>query len=193
MKTVQEVAWSFLKLAEYYMSDAQARKILDLPSNASEKDIKSAYKLKSLLTHPDKGGTSESFNQVQRAYEVLKGRSKEVSFGEYTGRFAGDRMWTYFRDLNLRTDYDLIFIEAPEEKAIEIFKNRFKIDPSGKDFSIWETLIIHIVLEDIERENHNKMKRGEKQIKYLILTHQDLMDEGFIEKEPNYLDNSSVF
>lgn len=57
---------------EYY-------KILDLQPGAPQHEIKSAYKRKAAIFHPDnkETGNNEQFLKVQEAYEVLTGKSKK--------------------------------------------------------------------------------------------------------------------
>tara|TARA_B100001059_G_C17839497_1_gene591016 strand:- start:456 stop:1385 length:930 start_codon:yes stop_codon:yes gene_type:complete len=46
-------------------------KILNIDKNASKETIKKAYRRASLKHHPDRGGNSEDFKKINRAYEVL--------------------------------------------------------------------------------------------------------------------------
>jgi len=58
---------------------------LDVEKNASEADIKKAYRKLAVKHHPDKGGDPEKFKEITRAYEVLSDadkRSKYDRFGE---------------------------------------------------------------------------------------------------------------
>ncbi|CAE8638749.1 unnamed protein product [Polarella glacialis] len=49
---------------------------LGLWLGASPDDVRTAYRRAVLRTHPDKpGGSTEAFNEVQRAYTVLSGES----------------------------------------------------------------------------------------------------------------------
>ncbi len=50
---------------------SDAERILGVSADASEQDIKSAYKRASLRTHPDKGGTAEGFQEVAEAFMTL--------------------------------------------------------------------------------------------------------------------------
>lgn len=63
--------------AEAIMTRANALRELGLSANKkySEKEIKNAYRRRSLETHPDKGGSDEQFVRVAEAYEVLQGGS----------------------------------------------------------------------------------------------------------------------
>eukprot|EP00929_Paragymnodinium_shiwhaense_P121505 TRINITY_DN9376_c0_g1_i4.p1 TRINITY_DN9376_c0_g1~~TRINITY_DN9376_c0_g1_i4.p1 ORF type:complete len:490 (-),score=43.80 TRINITY_DN9376_c0_g1_i4:50-1519(-) len=45
--------------------------ILELPFDAPDIDVRSAYRRKALATHPDKGGSHAAFLQVVQAFEIL--------------------------------------------------------------------------------------------------------------------------
>jgi DnaJ-class molecular chaperone len=79
----------------------EAIRILDLDrkSKPTKADLKKAYRRKSLQTHPDKGGCSADFIQVQIAYELLSDdailnsfrfgnpHSEATSFAEFATEF----------------------------------------------------------------------------------------------------------
>ncbi|KZT28634.1 hypothetical protein NEOLEDRAFT_1154510 [Neolentinus lepideus HHB14362 ss-1] len=50
--------------------------LLEVPEDASEADLKKAYRKKALRLHPDKGGDPELFKEVTHAYEVLSDPQK---------------------------------------------------------------------------------------------------------------------
>ena len=50
--------------------------LLEVPVDASEADLKKAYRKKALRLHPDKGGDPELFKEVTHAYEVLSDPQK---------------------------------------------------------------------------------------------------------------------
>ncbi|KAG6868999.1 hypothetical protein C0993_005657 [Termitomyces sp. T159_Od127] len=50
--------------------------LLEVPPNASEADLKKAYRKKALRLHPDKGGDPELFKEVTHAYEILSDSDK---------------------------------------------------------------------------------------------------------------------
>ncbi|KAI6028293.1 hypothetical protein F5J12DRAFT_804378 [Pisolithus orientalis] len=50
--------------------------LLEVPVDASESDLKKAYRKKALRLHPDKGGDPELFKEVTHAYEILSDSDK---------------------------------------------------------------------------------------------------------------------
>ncbi|MFC6961787.1 J domain-containing protein [Halocatena marina] len=51
-------------------SDA-ALAVLGLPSNATDQQIRAAYRKKVKAVHPDMGGDPEAFQQVNEAYSTV--------------------------------------------------------------------------------------------------------------------------
>ena len=54
--------------------------ILGISKDASENEIKKAYKKKALEHHPDKGGDPEKFKQITEAYETLSDPNKKNAY-----------------------------------------------------------------------------------------------------------------
>ena len=47
-------------------------RILRLPPDATPEEMKSAYRLQARKCHPDRGGSDEAFQRIERAYEEAK-------------------------------------------------------------------------------------------------------------------------
>jgi curved DNA-binding protein CbpA len=62
---------------------------LGVPRDASDDEIKDAYRRKARDTHPDKGGTEGAFQPVQRAYAILSSPGRRSEW-DRTGRDPGD-------------------------------------------------------------------------------------------------------
>jgi len=51
--------------------------ILGVSKNASDTEIKKAYKAKSMKHHPDRGGDEEEFKRINEAYQHLSNPQKK--------------------------------------------------------------------------------------------------------------------
>jgi curved DNA-binding protein len=54
--------------------------ILGVSRNASEQDIRKAYKKKSMQHHPDRGGNEEEFKKINEAYQTLRDSQKRQQY-----------------------------------------------------------------------------------------------------------------
>lgn len=63
--------------------------ILGVPRNASEDEIKKAYRKLAHKYHPDKGGSSEKFKEINEAYQVLSNKEKRAQYDRYGRVFEG--------------------------------------------------------------------------------------------------------
>jgi hypothetical protein len=50
--------------------------VLGIGRDASEEELKAAYRKRALETHPDRGGSEETFRRVVRAYAEAQRRSR---------------------------------------------------------------------------------------------------------------------
>lgn len=73
---------------------------LNVPRDATDDEIKQAYKQEAKRTHPDKGGDEETFKNVSRAFALLSNPEKRRYYDEH-GEEKGNDL-------------------SPEQKAIQI-------------------------------------------------------------------------
>lgn len=64
--------------------------ILEVDPSSTEEEIKKAYRKKAQETHPDKGGNTEIFQDVSRAYEILSDAEKREYFDKTGEEFRDD-------------------------------------------------------------------------------------------------------
>ena len=68
--------------------------VLGVSKDATDADIKKAYRRKARELHPDQGGEEEAFKELSAAYEVLKNpqaRANYDRFGDPRGPGGGHR------------------------------------------------------------------------------------------------------
>ena len=56
--------------------------ILEVNTDATFDQIKTAYRKKSLVVHPDKGGDPESFKELTKAYDFLTDKKRDIDHQE---------------------------------------------------------------------------------------------------------------
>lgn len=63
--------------------------LLGLSKNATDSDIKSAFRRLAREHHPDKGGNAEKFKEVSEAYQVLSDSEKRQQYDQFGTTFEG--------------------------------------------------------------------------------------------------------
>ena len=57
--------------------------LLEVKSDATQDEIKKAYRKKALKEHPDKGGDPEKFQDISKAYETLSDDQKRAAYDKF--------------------------------------------------------------------------------------------------------------
>ena len=58
--------------------------VLGISKNASEDEVKKAFRKRAVKYHPDKeGGSEEKFKEINEAYEVLKDKQKRQRYDQF--------------------------------------------------------------------------------------------------------------
>lgn len=101
-------------------------KVLGVSKNATEVEIKKAYRTLAKKYHPDLNQddpkTKERFQEVSEAYEVLGNEQKRIQYdsGHYVKNSTNVKSSTYYKDL-----YSSIFGDIISEYVVEINKKAF--------------------------------------------------------------------
>lgn len=130
------------------MSDKTHYEILDVPQNATDKEIRNAYKKLALKYHPDKCSENEKdaneneFKKVTAAYETLSNKQKreqydlslrfgKLNIGNNNMNFNPTNLFNFFNCTNTSLN---IVIEITLE---ELYKNEIKVvNYTRKEFCV---------------------------------------------------------
>lgn len=136
--------------------------ILDLDIETSQEEIKSAYVKLVKKNHPDQGGSSEQFQKITRAYEILYNKEIRKEYDLYylkknTEELKGDDMIRLKKEFNefMETNKKSI----TEEELDILYKEAFKDEEEKPKMDKQETdnMINNMLLEretmNIETQN----------------------------------------
>lgn len=86
-----------------YNSTMDYYKILGVNENASQDDIKKAYKKLAMKNHPDRGGDTKKFQEISQAYDTLSDNQKRAQYDAQKNGFnpfGQARHHQGFQDIN---------------------------------------------------------------------------------------------
>lgn len=73
--------------------------VLEVERNATDHDIKKAYKKMAMKHHPDKGGDEEKFKEISEAYSILSDKSKRDQFDRFGTVDDSEMNMNHFHDI----------------------------------------------------------------------------------------------
>jgi len=112
-------------------------KILGVKNNASEEEIKKAYRKLAMIYHPDKNDgdkkAEEKFKEIVEAYEVLSNPSKRAEFDSFLGKKTQRTQYSYTYKSQQSTKDDLFWDDLVSKYKRGPFSDFFKkfFDKSG--------------------------------------------------------------
>lgn len=175
--------------------------ILEIEMDAEISEIKTAYITLAKKNHPDQGGSSELFQQITRAYEILYNKELRKEYDLYylkksMDEFKGDDM------IRLREEYKNFMSSnikpISKEEIDKIYDETFNEYKDNYIESKIENEIFDKRINDIEleRENMNIDTSDDSLINFIKKNHKDINLNDFFEyikyKNSNYFDNNIV-
>lgn len=125
-------------------------KILGIKKDASKKDIKNAYRKLASEKHPDKGGNSDEFAEINDAYSILSDPIRKLNYDKYGDDIDDDSMNEMIFNLAFQ-----IYMRASEDDPDDIME---EIN------SIFDNRIIPTIKRKIN-ENIDHQKKIESRLK----------------------------
>lgn len=120
---------------------------LGVSRNASDKDLKKAFKAKSMEHHPDRGGDEAKFKEINEAYQALKDPQKRQMYDQYgttDPQQAGPQGFQFHTNFNDMGGFEDLFsqfgFQARRQMRNEDITIQVEIDLvdiyTGKDFVV---------------------------------------------------------
>jgi curved DNA-binding protein CbpA len=131
------------QMRAFESSQTNAYTLLGVPANYTMDQLKVAYRKKAIITHPDKGGSPELFDEVTKAYfsllEKLKNKESDKQFLDlksqsknYIEQQSGDNRQ------NINLEKMTVSKESFNVKAFnKIFEENKIADPNDVGYSDW--------------------------------------------------------
>jgi len=133
--------------------------ILGVPTDASDADLKKAYKKLAIKYHPDKNpddsAAEEKFKEVNSAYEILSNPKKKVQYQQQQNPFsgAGSTGWT-------QGGMDMFEEMLRNQNFGEMFNQRYGWGNSGRGRDV--QTIMQLTLQEAYYGVERKMMMGVK-------------------------------
>ena len=159
MSKFLEEDYDNLVLENYY-------NILEIETDATDKEIKTAYMKLAKKYHPDHGGNSDLFKQVTKAYEILSHKESKKEYDLKLSNNDDDKIDNYEK---LRNDFKTYknAIDKPleQEKIDSMYDELFTQIKDEK----YDTEILNVKMNDIELERKTvDIETNDETIKNLL-------------------------
>jgi hypothetical protein len=96
------------------LEDSNLYFTLKICENASKEEIKRAYRILCFQCHPDKGGDSENFNRINKAYQILSNETTRKLYDSFSNRALTLIEEILHKDPKSDIDFDLADTETLE-------------------------------------------------------------------------------
>lgn len=125
--------------------------LLEIKKDATEKEIKKAYRKLALKHHPDKGGNEEKFKQISEAYQILSDKKKRTLYDL--------NHFSYDESNNFKSPFDLFKELFPDFNISFLGKMGGMLDKLIEKGSLDFTKPIHSLLKHVKSIDINKTEQ----------------------------------
>ena len=161
-------------------------KLLSVNKNASEQEIKKAYRKLAIKCHPDRGGNEEEFKNISKAYQTLSNKNKRKIYDltgstdeEVDNNFDAFNIFNKFFQ-KMTSDIPTNFTSNFGDIKVDIYK-------VSDDFDVQNDIHDEKKTEDIYYNlNINLEDIYNKKVKKIKLEHRRLVDEQYIDLPIEY-------
>ena len=133
-------------------------KILGVPRNASQEEIKKAYRRLAHKYHPDKGGDEKKFKEINEAYQVLSNPEKRAQYDRFGESFefgkegSGFSSGFFWKDFQENFGFDSIDLEEIFEDFFSFGREKRKKEINrGRDIELEVKINLEDTLKGIKK------------------------------------------
>ena len=134
------------------MAHTKLYETLEVTHNASDNDIKKAYRKMAMKHHPDKGGDSAKFKEISAAFEILGNKEKKEKYDRFGITDDSPQADSGGMNMDPMDIFNQMFGGSPF--GSDIFGERFSRHPRKNV----QQINFNISLEDMYKGKEVKMK-----------------------------------
>lgn len=137
--------------------------VLGVSPTASNADIKTAYRKLAKENHPDRGGDSEKFKQINEAYDTLKDSTKRAAYDHVQTRSQSNRFYNQSQD---NAEFNDIFVDLNEVFSGFGFGSQpiRRRQRRNRDLNISIIVTLEEILNDVSKTVSVRNVNGERKL-----------------------------
>jgi len=152
--------------------------ILGVPSDATQADIKAAYRREAQKAHPDRGGSTERFQKVAKAWEVL-GDPDSRALYDATGEIEDQHIENQVN--NRLAEMFRAFIENPQAPGNMIDQCRDRVTSAMAKLSD-DRAKVDLALDRLDQMEGRVTSRGKTNVFSLLVAEQRILGERMLDQ-----------
>jgi curved DNA-binding protein CbpA len=160
---------------------------LDIPENATDEEIKQAFKKKAKSTHPDAGGDADEFTKINNAYMILSDPQKREYYDKYGDEKPPEQNPTIQAEIMIKdmiaqiiekhSAEDIIYINIIDQMTQAVKKNHSQVlkaiekekEALNKTSKLQETILKRLSVKTNKHNFFEKVLKDKKQYSNMML------------------------